>query len=138
MASLVFDNFFDKWARAQIDFDADTFKWLLTTSSYVEDKATHQWRADVTNEVANGNGYATGGNTCTVTITLDTVNHRLDLVFNQVTWPTSTITARKAVAYKSTGNASTDPIILVNHFASDVSTTNGTFTLNSSTLRIQN
>lgn len=138
MASLIYDQFFDKWARGQIDFDTDVFKWMLVTSGYAENKATHQWRSDVTNEVANGNGYLTGGTICAVTLTLDTVNHRLDITFGQVTWPTSTITARKAVAYKSTGVAGADALILVNEFTTDVSTTNGTFTLNASTLRLQN
>lgn len=139
MASLIYNNLFDNWARGSIDFDTDTFKVLLTTSSYTENKDTHEFRSDVTNEVANGNGYTTGGNTVTVTVTLDTANDRLDISLGGTTWPASTITARKAVYYKSRGGAATaDELVAVNDFGSDVVTSNGTLTLNASTLRITN
>jgi hypothetical protein len=139
MASLIYNNMFDKWARGGIDFDTDSFKVLLTTSGYTENKDTHTFRSDVTSEVANGNGYTTGGTATTVSLSLDTANDRLDITFAQVTWPASTITARKAVYYKARGGAATaDELIFVNDFGSDVSTTSGTFTLNASTVRIQN
>lgn len=138
MASLIFNKALEAWARGSIDFDTDTFKVMLTTSAYTEDKDAHDFRNDVTNEVS-GPGYTAGGNTVTVTVTLDTVNDRVDISLGGTTWTTSTITARKAVYYKSRGGASTaDEVVAVNDFGSDVSTTAGTFTLNASTLRIQN
>lgn len=138
MASLIFNKALEAWARGSIDFDTDTFKVMLTTSAYTEDKDAHDFRNDITNEVS-GTGYTAGGNTATVTVTLDTVNDRVDISLGGTTWTTSTITARKAVYYKSRGGASTaDEVIAVNDFGSDVSTTAGTFTLNASTLRIQN
>lgn len=138
MASLIYNRALELWARGNIDFDTDTFKVMLTTSVYAEDKDAHDFRNDVTNEVS-GTGYTAGGNTATVTVTLDTVNDRVDMSLGGTTWPTSTITARKAVYYKSRGGASTaDELVAVNDFGADVSTTAGTFTLNASTLRIQN
>lgn len=138
MASLIYNRALEQWARGTIDFDTDTFKVLLTTSTYTENKDTHDFRDDVTNEVV-GSGYTAGGNTCTVTVTIDTVNDRVDISLGGTTWPTSTITARKAVYYKSRGGAATaDEVIAVNDFGSDVISTGGTFTLNASTLRIQN
>jgi hypothetical protein len=138
MASLIFNRALEQLARGTIDFDTDTFKVLLTTSTYTENKDTHDFRDDVTNEVV-GSGYTAGGNTCTVTVTIDTVNDRVDISLGGTTWPTSTITARKAVYYKSRGGAaSADEVIAVNDFGSDVVSTGGTFTLNPSTLRIQN
>jgi hypothetical protein len=111
---------------------------LLTTVTYSENKDTHDFRDDVTNEVV-GTGYTAGGNTATVTVTIDTANDRVDISLGGTTWTTSTITARKAVYYKSRGGAaSADELVAVNDFGSDVSTTAGTFTLNASTLRIQN
>jgi len=111
---------------------------LLTTATYTENKDTHDFRDDVTNEVT-GTGYTAGGNTVTVTVTLDTVNDRLDISLGGTTWPASTITARKAVYYKSRGGAAAaDELIVVNDFGSDVVTSAGTFTLNASTLRITN
>lgn len=139
MASLIFNNALDNAVRGTIDFDTDTFKVMLTTSSYAENKDTHEFRSDVTNEVS-GTGYTTGGNTVTVTVNaIDTVNDRVEITLGGTTWPSSTITARKAVYYKSRGGAaSADEIIAVNDFGSDVISTGGTFTLNASTLRIQN
>lgn len=138
MASLIFNKALEAWARGNIDFDTDTFKVMLTTSGYTEDKDAHDFRNDVTNEVT-GTGYTAGGATATVSVTLDTANDRVDISLGSASWTTSTITARKAVYYKSRGGASSaDELVAVNDFGSDVISTAGTFTLNASTLRIQN
>lgn len=138
MASLVFNRALELWARGNIDFDTDTFRVMLTTSAYVEDKDAHDFRNDVTNEVT-GTGYTAGGNVATVTVTLDTANDRLDISLGGTTWPGSTITARKAVYYKARGGAANlDEVIAVNDFLSDVVSSSGTFTLNASTLRVSN
>ncbi len=138
MASLIFNRALELWARGNIDFDTDTFKVMLTTSAYTEDKDAHDFRNDITNEVS-GTGYTAGGNTATVSVTLDTANDRVDISLGGTTWTSSTITARKAVYYKARGGASSaDEVIAVNDFGSDVVTSAGTFTLNASTLRIQN
>lgn len=138
MATLAYNRGIELLLRGSIDFDTDTFKVLLTTSAYTEDKDAHDFRNDVTNEVT-GTGYTAGGNTVTVTVTLDTANDRVDVSLGGTTWPTSTITARKAVYYKSRGGASSaDELVAVNDFGSDVVSTGGTFTLNASTLRFQN
>jgi hypothetical protein len=138
MPSLIYNSFFEDLARGAIDLDTDTIRVLLTTSAYTENKDTHIKRSDVTNEVT-GAGYTAGGNTVTITITKDTANDRLDVTLGGTTWPTSTITARKAVYYKSRGGAATaDELIAVIDNGSDVTSTGATFTLNSSTLRVQN
>ncbi len=138
MASLIYNSFLEDLARGAIDMDTDTFKVLLTTSAYTENKDTHTKRSDVTNEVT-GTGYTGGGVTCTVTVTKDTANDRLDITLGAVSWPTSTITARKAVYYKSRGGAaSADEIVAVNDFVSDVISTGATFSLALSTVRFQN
>ncbi len=138
MSSLIFNRGLELWARGSIDFDTDSFKVMLTTSAYTEDKDAHDFRNDVTNEVS-GTGYTAGGNSVTVSVTLDTVNDRVDISLGGTTWTSSTITARKGVYYKSRGGASSaDELIAVNDFGSDVVTSAGTFTLNASTLRLQN
>lgn len=138
MATLIYNSFLEDLARGAIDLDTDTFKVLLTTSTYSENKDTHLKRSDVTNEVT-GTGYTAGGNTVTITVTKDTANDRLDVTLGGTTWPTSTITARKAVYYKSRGGAATaDELVAIIDNGTDVSSTAATFTLNSSTLRFQN
>lgn len=138
MASIIYNSFLDDVFRGNIDCDTDTFYVLLVTSSYTEDKDAHDKRDDVTNEVT-GPGYTAGGVAATVTVTKDTANDRIDVSLGSASWASSTITARKAVYYKRRGGlASADELVAVNDFGSDVTTTSGTFTLNASTVRIQN
>lgn len=138
MASIIYNSFLDDVFRGNIDCDTDTFYVLLVTSSYTEDKDAHDKRDDVTNEVS-GTGYTAGGVAATVTVTKDTVNDRIDVSLGSASWASSTITARKAVYYKRRGGAaSADELVAVNDFGSDVITSSGTFTLNASTVRIQN
>lgn len=136
MASTSFDSFLYDLATGAIDLDTDTIKVMLVDSTYAENMATHTKRSDVTGEVS-GTGYTAGGNTVTVTVTKDTVNHRITVSLGGTTWPTSTITARKAVYYKSRGGASSaDELIAVNARGTDVVTSAGTFTLNASTIHV--
>lgn len=138
MASLIYNSFWDDVIRGIVDVDAVTVKVMLVTSSYAENKDTHTKRSDVTNEVS-GAGYTAGGVTSAVTVTKDTANDRVDIALGQVSWANSTITARKAVYYVSRGGAaSADELIAVNDFGSDVVSSGGTFTLNASTVRLQN
>ena len=138
MASLIYNSAVDDMARGAIDFDTDTFKVLLVTSSYSPNKDTHDRRDDITNEVT-GTGYSTGGVTSACTVTKDTANDKVTLQFASVSWPSSTITARAAVIYKSRGGASSaDELIAYNDFGADVSTTAGTFTVAASTITLQN
>lgn len=138
MPSLVYNRTLELWARGSIDFDTDTFRVSLHTSSYAENKDTHDFFDDVTNEVS-GAGYSAGGNVASVSVSLDTANDRLDITLGGTTWSSSTITARKAVYRKSRGGAaSADELVAVNDFGSDVISVSGTFTLNASTFRITN
>jgi hypothetical protein len=137
MASLIYNSAVDDMARGAIDFDTDTFKVMLVTSSYTPDKDTHDKRNDVTNEVS-GTGYTAGGVTSACTVTKDTANDRVTLSFAAVSWASSTITARGAVIYKSTGTASTDNLVAYNDFGSDVASASGTFTVGASVITLQN
>jgi len=138
MASLIYNSAVDDMARGAIDFDTDTFKVLLVTSSYSPNKDTHDKRDDITNEVT-GTGYTAGGVTSACTVTKDTANDKVTLQFASVSWASSTITARAAIYYKSRGGASSaDELIAYNDFGADVSTTAGTFTVAASTITLQN
>jgi hypothetical protein len=139
MASLIYNSALRDEAIGSIDYDTDTFKVMLVTSTYTENKDTHTKRSDVTNEVV-GTGYTSGGIAVTATVSaVDTVNDRVDITFAQVTWPVSTITARKAIYYKSRGGASTaDELVAVDDFGADVITVAGTLTLNASIVRKSN
>lgn len=145
MTSLIYDSYMDDLVRGNVDMDSDTFYVMLVTSSYTPSKASHTKRSDVTNEVGtSGTNYTTGGKSTTVTPGLDTTNHRLDLTFSNVSWATSTITARACVIYKLNGGvlpgtAANDPLVAYVDFGQDVSSTNATFAITfSSALRLQN
>jgi hypothetical protein len=139
MPSLIYNSAVRDEAVGNIDYDTDTFWVQLVTSAYTENKDTHTKRSDVTNEVV-GAGYTAGGQVIAVTVAaVDAANDRVVLNFGAVTWPSSTITARKAVVYKRRGGAATaDELVYVNDFGSDVISTNGTFTLPASTITKQN
>lgn len=138
MASLIYNSALDDGLRGLIDFDTDSFKCLLVTSTYTADKDSHTKRSDVTNEVS-ATGYSTGGTAATVTVTKDTANDRVDISLGAVSWASSTITARAAVYYKSRGGASSaDELVAYIDFGSNIVSTSGTFSLTASTARIQN
>jgi hypothetical protein len=138
MASLIFNSALDDMARGAIDFDTDTFKCMLVTSAYVPNKDTHLKRSSVTNEVV-GTGYTAGGAAATVTVTKDTVNDREDITLGGISLAAASITARAAVYYKSRGGASSaDELVAYIDFGADIISTNGTWALSASTLRLQN
>jgi hypothetical protein len=134
MASTGYDSFLDQVFRGNIDLDTDTFYVMLVDATYTPNAGTHAFRSSVTGEVS-GTGYAAGGIPVAVTLAKDTTNHKNTINFGAVTWPNSTITARQAVYYKRRGGASsTDELIAVDDFGSNVSTTAGTFTLAASSI----
>jgi hypothetical protein len=138
MASLIYNSAVDDMARGAIDADTDTFKVMLVTSAYSPNKDTDLKRSAVTNEVS-GTGYTAGGVTSACTVTKDTANDRVTLSFAAVNWPTSTITARAAVIYKSRGGASSaDELVCYVDFGGDVSSSSATFSLGSSTITLLN
>jgi hypothetical protein len=138
MASLIYNSCIDDMAKGAIDFDTDTFKAMLVTSTYTPNKDTHDKRDDVTNEVS-GTGYTAGGATTAVTVTKDTANDKVTISFGSVSWSTATITARAAVIYKSRGGASSaDELVCYVDFNGDVTATGATFSLGASTITLQN
>ena len=139
MASLIYNSCLDDVSRGNIDFDTDTFFAMLVTSTYVPNKDTDLKRSNVTNEVAVAGGYVAGGFVAAVTVTKDTVNDRIDVALGAISIPSATITARGAVYYKHRGGASSaDELVAYIDFGADIVSTNGTFALTASTLRIQN
>jgi hypothetical protein len=139
MASLIYNSLTEDIANGNVNLGSDTFKMLLVTSSYTPDKDTHNRLDDITNEVASGSGYTTGGVTVATTVTLDTANDKTTVTFAAGSWTESTITAAGAVIYKSRGGASSaDELVFYNDFGGDISSTGNTFNVASSTITIQN
>jgi len=86
MASLIYNSVLNDIARSNVDFDTDTFKTMLTTSAYTENKDTHAKRSDVTSEVV-GTGYTAGGTTVAVTVAaIDTASTTSSWWFRTTSW----------------------------------------------------
>jgi hypothetical protein len=110
-----------------IDWDTDTIKVALCTSSYTPNQDTHDFFNDITNEVS-GTGYTAGGKTLTASApSYDTASNEVRMDANDVEWTESTITARYAIVYKSTGTASTSPLIGYVDFGEDKVSSAGLF-----------
>jgi len=75
----------------QIDFANDTFKVILMKTGFVFDRDTHHGYADISaNELANGNGYTTGGYTLTgVTVTENDTTDKTEVTWNNPSWTAS-------------------------------------------------
>lgn len=107
------------------DTTADRFKVMLVTSSYTPDFGTHDFKADVTNEVS-GTGYDAGGKSLT-SVTLTQSGGTITFDAADVTWASSTITARGAVIYDD--SLTDDPLIAYIDFGADKSSSAGDFVL---------
>lgn len=106
------------------DTTADRFKVMLVTSSYTPDFGTHDYKSDVTNEVT-GTGYSADGKSLT-SVTLTQSGGTITFDAADVTWASSTITARAAVIY-DTGVS--NALICYIDFGSDKSSSAGDFVL---------
>lgn len=133
MADFIFHSAKEYIGDGTIDLDrttADSFKIALYTDSSLP-SATLSTKAllDASyTEVANGNGYTTGGVSLTSitwiqsggTVTFDAAN---------VQWTSATFTARYAVIYADYVTTPViDPLICLLDFGSNQTVSNGTFT----------
>jgi len=122
-----FGNALLKALNKEIDYDTDTVKVMLCTSTYTPDQDAHDYKDDVTNEVT-GVGYSAGGATlASKTIAYDAGTNIIKLDAADTSWTSSTITARYAVIYVDTGVASTSPLLGYVDFGGDESSSAGTF-----------
>jgi hypothetical protein len=105
----------------------NTFKVALYTAAANLDTSTTVYNS--TNEVPNGNGYTTGGNTLTISVSPTSGNNSLAVPtafvsFVNSSWANATFTARAALIYNSTqGNKA----VAVLDFGSDKTVNNDTF-----------
>lgn len=126
VSAKVYGNAAKKMLNKEIDWDTDTIKVALLTSSYTPAQATDAYWSDISANEASGTGYTAGGATlASKTIVSATNVTTLDAA--DVTWSTSTITARYAVVYESTGTPTTSALIAYVDFGADVSSSGGDF-----------
>ena len=135
MASIVYDSFLADVFAGNCT-TASTYKAMLVTSGYTEDRGAHSKRSSVTSEVTSSTGYTAGGNTVTLSASLNTTTHKLTLTIPTTSWASSSITARKLIVYKSTGTAANDNLVCCIDNGADLVSSSSTMTWNSSTWEI--
>lgn len=126
-----YNNFYEALMKAGIDLSSATLKVALLTNAYTPDTDAHDNFDDVSAAEVSGTGYSAGGATlANKTVTQDNVNNLGVFDADDVSWAASTITARYAVIYKSTGTPANDTLIAYMDFGSDLSTSSSTFSIN--------
>ena len=127
MANIIPTSFKSDVVTGNIDLDSDTIYVGLMTSTASPSAAWNR-RDDITNEVS-GTGYTAGGQALT-TLAVTASGTQAKWTADNVTWASSTITARYAFLYKHRGGAaSADELILIVDFGADKSSSGGNFTI---------
>jgi len=139
MASGCYNKFEERRVQGLVgDLDALTYYAMLVGASYVFDKKGHQFRSDITGELATGGGYTSGGLPVSVSLTVDSVNDRIDLVLGALNIDPATFSAAGVVYYvRRGGAASADEVVMFNDFGGVRSPSNVPFSVGASTFRIQ-
>jgi len=136
VASVVYDSFLADVLSGAAN-TSHSYKAMLTTSSYTEDRGAHSKRSSVTNEVTSATGYTAGGVAVTLTASLNTTTHKLTLTIGSATWSSSTITARKLVVYRARGGSSSaDELVCCVDNGTDLVSSSSTMQWNASTWEI--
>lgn len=107
-------------AARVVDFDTDTIKVMLSTSTYVPSATGHATKTSVTNEVT-GTGYTAGGIALSGVSVVDSAG-TITFDASDITWAQNAAgfsNARIATIYKDTGTAGTSTIIGWIDFGSD-------------------
>lgn len=131
MANLIYNSFKKELMDGTIgDMTSVTIKVALVTSSYTANQDTHTRYSDITNELSTGSGYTSGGATlASKAVTVDNTDNEGVFDAADVTWSSSSLTARGAVVYKDTGVAGTSPLICFFDFGADYTSSSGNFTI---------
>lgn len=134
MASGYYNSLYTNLLKGELDFESgsgQTFKIALLTSAYVFGDTQRDgdvFLADVNANEVSGTNYSAGGAAiANVDITQNDTLNKSIVDGDDVSWASSTITARGAVLYKDTGSAATSPLLKYIDFGTDQSSSNTEF-----------
>lgn len=113
-------------ARGLIDLESGLVKALLVTARYRPDEQ-HATVAQVVGEVT-GPGYAAGGKALVGALLKPGRDYEA-LVALDLVWPEASITARGVVVYYDLGDAARSVLLTHADFGTDITSTNGPFTV---------
>ena len=115
------------------NWESDTVKTSLHTSTYTPNQDTHQFQSSLTNELAATGNYATGGATISpLTGTYTAGTNTYSVAGTNASWTNLTMSAasRYAVVYDSTpGTSGTNPLAIYVDFGADQTVSGATFTI---------
>lgn len=104
MASLVYNSYAVDVFNGQCK-TSDPYKALMTTASYIENRATHTRLSDITSEVT-GTGYSAGGVSVSLSVAINNTTNILTLTVGSAEFTDVTVTSRKLIVYRfRTGQA---------------------------------
>lgn len=130
VTAVAYNDLKEQLLKGTIDLSSNTIKVALCTSSYTPNIDTHDFFDDITNEVSASGSYTAGGGTlANKTVTQNNTTDKAVFDADDLAFTSATITARYGIIYKSTGTASTSPLIGYVDFGADVTSTAGTFTI---------
>jgi len=119
-------------AEGGIDLDTDNFRMALVTAGYTPNQSTHSTWSSVSANETSGTNYTAGGKPITVASSANSgLVYTWDI--DDVSWPSSTVTAKYAVIVRSANGTdlqSTDLLVCysdLENSGGSLSTTNGTF-----------
>lgn len=132
MANAIYNEF--KGAIGSINWADNTnitIKVMLVADTYTPDIDLHKFKGDIdaiSDAEVTGTGYTAGGaDIVNRSILVDTSTDFAKYDSDDVTWSNSTITARGAIVYFDTGDASTSTLITYVDFVSNKSSDSGDF-----------
>ena len=112
---------------AAFDIDNDSLKGQLHLAAYTPDFNAHAFQSSLTNEVANGNGYTTGGIALTI-VTAAPASLKYTFDCNDNSWAASTFSADAEIGVDTTpGSSATNWLVYSSSFGGTFTTNNGTF-----------
>lgn len=127
MANIVYNNFKEEVMEGTFDLVNDTVKIALLDNTHTPDADTHTAWADVSGDEVSGTGYDAGGETlANKAVTQDDTDDEGVFDADDVTWSSSSITARYAVVYDTTA---ANKLICLIDFGSDQTSSSGDFTV---------
>lgn len=129
VSAYLFGQALAKALNKEVSWSADTIKIALVKNTYTPNQDTHTYWSDVVAQEATGTGYTAGGATlASKTVAYDGTTNKIKLTAADVSWPTSTVTARYAVIYDDTPSTNaTKPVLGYVDFGADQSTSSTTF-----------
>jgi hypothetical protein len=131
MASGIYNSFKRDVLKGLVNLVSDTIQCALMTASHTFNAAAGTnsiWSQVSGNEVASGNGYTTGGATLSGnSVTANDTNNQGVFAASNVSWTSSSITARYAVLYDATQSNPNKPLICCFDFGSALTSVSATF-----------